>query len=720
MLPLPNLNDQDKDEILETAMYGLAQNGSQWQDLEVHDPGVTFLELLISLKVEQQKSIDKIGARSLDKFLKWLQIEAPKASAARTTVLAEPKVGLKLPKGTRLEAHGLSFVVDKTTEISPNKILALKNQECGVDRRYFYEKNNLKRNIPIFGEPTLEDLDLGVTQEFQIAFEAGFDNENVSLYVALQNSARRNPVLDVEDFVPLGKNIWQYYGEKDGSVGWQNMEVVSDETQGLLFSGSIILVVDGKMKAVDGEYLFKITNLEYGYEVPPILRYIALNPVPLVQKDVLAGVEEFTLEQFVDNNMYFWSDLAKNNKARLYIKSGSGFVLAEDLGVLFQMQRQEAGNFRLGTSKREELYESFGDIDGEDVVLRLVMYDLGFWQHEVLGSSPGTSFLELDIRDKVNLLDEKFEIMVKSPVGWEVWQQVDTLDAAKSGDKVYFLNAQRGVLRFGDNKTGKVPSIGLNNIVVTSMACTKGSAANLQSGILENFQREEFDDVDIFQFMEASGGRDAATVAEKLSLVEKVLTERHSAVTAADYEALALMSPALLLENVTVIPLYKPGLKNYPADSVANAVTLLIEPYGMSQNPNVLAAYKANVAGHMEKYRLLGTRLYVETPNYVPMSLEGEIIIKKRSNVSPAEAKLKIAEIVKEYVTKVQKNNLEITLYYALIHSAIEELSFVAEVDYLILDVPEDSHSKNQFGDIKISPNSRIYLEKNNISISVK
>ncbi len=226
--------------------------------------------------------------------------------------------------------------------------------------------------------------------------------------------------------------------------------------------------------------------------------------------------------------------------------------------------------------------------------------------------------------------------------------------------------------------------------------------------------------MDIFQFMEASGGRNAATVAEKLNLVEKVLTEKHSAVTAVDYEVLALMAPALLLENVTVIPLYKPGLKNYPANTVANAVTLLIEPHGMSQNPNVLVAYKANVANHMEKYRLLGTRLYVETPNYVPMSLEGEIIIKKRSNVSPAEAKLKIAEIVKEYVTKVQKNNLEITLYYALIHSAIEELSFVAEVDYLILDVPEDSHSKNQFGDIKISPNSRIFLEKNNISITMK
>ncbi len=483
MLPLPNLDDQNMDEILETAMYRLAQNGSQWQDLEVHDPGVTFLELLISLKVEQQKSINKIGARSLDKFLKLLQIEAPKACAARTTVLAQPKESLRLPRGTRLEAHGLGFVVDDTTEIFANKIVSLKNQEFGEDRRYFYEKNNLKRNIQIFGEPTMEDLDLGVTQEFQIAFESGFELGNVSLYVALQNSSRRNPVLNVEDFVPLGKNIWQYYGEKDGSVGWQNMEVVSDETQGLLFSGTINLAVDGKMEAVDGEYLFKVINLEYGYEVPPVLKYVALNPVALVQKDVLAAVVEFTLEQFVDNNMYFWSDLAKNNKARLYIKSGGGFVLAEELDVLFQMQRQEAGNFRLGTSKREELYENFGDIDGEDVVLRLAMYDLGFWQHEVLGSSRGASFMELDVRDKVNLLDEDFEIMVKSPVGWEVWQQVDTLDAAKAGDKVYFLNAQRGVLRFGDNKTGKVPSVGLNNIVITSMVCTKGSAANLQSGI---------------------------------------------------------------------------------------------------------------------------------------------------------------------------------------------------------------------------------------------
>ena len=55
MLPLPNLNEQDLNSILQNTIQAVYRKEDVWQDWDIHDPGVSFLELFTVLKQEQMQ-----------------------------------------------------------------------------------------------------------------------------------------------------------------------------------------------------------------------------------------------------------------------------------------------------------------------------------------------------------------------------------------------------------------------------------------------------------------------------------------------------------------------------------------------------------------------------------------------------------------------------------------------------------------------------------------
>lgn len=714
MLPLPNLNDQEIHSVMKTILYRMRQYGAGWEDTDIHDPGITFLELFVAIKAQQQRDIDKIGTRNLEKFLKLLKIEPRKKCCATTKVCLIPKKDTMIPKGTKLLGEDLVFETLETRKIVANEIRFLCSQSDDTKKLYKYDVYDLDRNIMMFEERNAKQ------QCFYIGFQKKIMSEQFSLFFQLKDAGKRNPVFQRDSFYPLSEIQWEYYGEEQGIFGWHSIEVLKDETYSFLFSGEVTLLVHGDMEQFELEpdkkaFYIRGKLKKYGYEQPPVLSYAMMNQVPCIQKDTLCETIEFTYKEFVTNEMYLWSDLANENQYALYIKKENGFFDAEEFNVVYLLKKMDDGRFRLGTSGRKELLTLFEGFHSEDIVFRLVLYQKEFYQERFLGSSNATVDQEIECFGYEDICYDSFEIMVRSQRGWEIWDKVDTLDCCSGKEKKYIFNEENGALRFGNNQNGKVPSLGEKNICISSLAVTKAENGMVNPLTLNEFFHEEiFPDIEIFHFQSAKNGKSAQSLEDLLRIARKAINETHRAVTLDDYRELAMRTPGLCLGQVTVIPLFRPGMKDYPENKVENTITIVVEPYCMVHNRNVLDGYIKNVKGYMKRYKLLTTRLFVTAPVYIPIDLFGEIRVKHKE-VGLEKA---LEHGVRNYIDKLQEKTLGVTLFYGGIYNVLESLEWVEEIRYLQLDVPMDTVSKNAFGDLKIPPHAKVYLRSNQMILS--
>ena len=87
MLPIPNLNEKNKEMLFEEALQKLKIYGKQiWTDFDIHDPGITILEALCYLKEKQQQSMETIDNKTLLQLAKLLYLNRQGPQPAKTLV----------------------------------------------------------------------------------------------------------------------------------------------------------------------------------------------------------------------------------------------------------------------------------------------------------------------------------------------------------------------------------------------------------------------------------------------------------------------------------------------------------------------------------------------------------------------------------------------------------------------------------------------------------
>ncbi len=109
MLPIPELDDQQYDKILEEAMNVVVSIFPAWTDFNAHDPGITILELFALMKESSQYYLDQIGEENLKKYLKLMGIRRRAKQPAESLVYIDCEEEVELMKGHKLDAGGICF-----------------------------------------------------------------------------------------------------------------------------------------------------------------------------------------------------------------------------------------------------------------------------------------------------------------------------------------------------------------------------------------------------------------------------------------------------------------------------------------------------------------------------------------------------------------------------------------------------------------------------------
>ena len=705
MLPLPNLNDQQFEDIMRNALHQTKKYGNSWKDIDIHDPGVTILELLAFFKEDQQSHINNVGVKSFLKFVELLGLQRELPKSAETIVCFQGNNQI-IPKGTKLKAYDAVFETLERIKVLDNTIVALGHSYEETLVLEAYDLEELERHIPMFSDAFSEK------NEFYIALDHPLPKkEAIHIYFDLYEdyAIRRNPITNPEEFEPLSLLKWEYFGEENGILGWHEIALEKDETYGLLYSGNIVFQLLGEQKGSEGYGgMLRITALEYGYEVVPKVKAIKLNALSVKQQDTKCTTVTFSYSDFQNNRMLFDEYLAREDCYNLYIKKDNAWVTAESLDILYMIRKEYEEYFRLGTSKREVLEELFVGCSKDEPVLQLVLYERKFYVHRVLGSSRGTIHqqFQVNLLEQENIIYDSFKLMVAQEQNWSIWEKIDNWNKATKNDYVYTLSPQNKQVVFGNNKFGRVPYIGTENIVITSCCTTLAEYGNLRRGILTSFAKEEeFTDVKIEHLTKAIGGRGEESLEQLKVKVLHTMEDIERAVTIEDYEVLAKQTQGLMIENVTVVPLYQ--FDDRGSGVAENAVTVVVEPYGTNLS---CIGYVKNVERKLKKAKLLTTKLSVTLPKYLGLEIEGELII----NQEEKQVYQMIDKLLREYIQDIQKKKEDKIIYYADICGLLEQQEAIQYVKYLKLEIPREA-TANMMGDLELPPYAKVYLKSNHL-----
>ena len=226
MLKLEELSGQTFDDIVETAVKGIARFDTEWNNLQAADPGMTLVELLAWLKAIQHEYMSVILPESQRRFLELLDIRQRQAAGSRTLVaLSGAREDIPIPAQTKWMAGDMAFENPEPATVFAARLTALRFRGGGQEIRIGAEELDGARIFDVF--PGLGPEPAAAPEaEMVLLFDRPIPPDRpFSLYCGVAGSESRKPVGE-EPFFPLAQVAWEIW--TDG--GWQEVEVLRDDT----------------------------------------------------------------------------------------------------------------------------------------------------------------------------------------------------------------------------------------------------------------------------------------------------------------------------------------------------------------------------------------------------------------------------------------------------------------------------------------------------------
>jgi predicted phage baseplate assembly protein len=215
-----------------------------------------------------------------------------------------------------------------------------------------------------------------------------------------------------------------------------------------------------------------------------------------------------------------------------------------------------------------------------------------------------------------------YEISLKSgETGWDLVKDLDSSGPKKSQ---FLLDSEKGIISFGDGINGAIPPKDCAiQIIYFSGA---GENGNVPSHAIDSVVSIDSSRLKVENKRAAEGAVTAETMDKAKSRARRSLNEINRAITLSDYEALAYLTPGIRVARAKAIPCYHP----VTGFGTANAVTVIAVPVSSNPQPFPSKMFLRAVFEHLDKHRLLTTRLFVYPPVYVKAKVKANVVARTR------------------------------------------------------------------------------------------
>ena len=731
-LSIPSLDDKTFKQLIEETRSLLPLYAPEWTDHNLHDPGITFLELFAWLAEMQIYNLNRVTDRNILKFLKLVgrQPQAAKQATVQTSFSISPdKPPILIEKGTQvaaLDVIDIVFEIDNHVWISP---ITLKEI-------FTFDSTGFTSNFDANDFDGLYYYAFGNKPEQENGLYLGFDYEgifpNVDTNIRINLYEQDLPEKPVQfdsniEILPSAKLTWEYWdGEK-----WEQLEIVEDKTYALAKSGVVTFkgpkdAVKMKLDTMEEDlYWIRCRIMDPEYEIPPRIDSLLINTVSATHGQTWSNDLSIILgsSSGAANQVYSINRVPNVAGVRVVEVQGSDGKWQQWIEVgSFAASTPDDLHYILNMVTNEIIFGNgiHGRIPAagnENIRLRILSLDPAL----ILGSSNGLPH-QLFTLDHVPVVPGSQVIEVKESNGkWFEWTEITDFDASTSKDKHYTINHAKGEIIFGDGVHGAIPPKGKNNIRVSTYRSGGGEIGNVKANSINQILSSKFRQVKVINKAPAVGGKEAESLEQVIAQAKKDLKVRYRAVTSEDYERLALATPAVRVARAKALPLYNPC---FPYVKYPGAVTVVIIPYTLPDSgikkPIASVNFRCMVYNHLKKSRLLTTNLFVIPPEYVQVSVKTKVNIKPKSDPSRVKSDIKTA--LTQFLNPIYggsgKNGWPFgrDVLKSEVYQTISNISGVSCVESLNLNI-EQGCAKKVCDNLKIPPNAVVYSGEHEIDV---
>lgn len=723
-LDIPNLDDKNFDELVAEARSLIARYCPRWTDHNVHDPGITFIELFAWLAEMQIYQLNQVTDGHYEKFFKLAGFSPFAAQPARVDITFENKKEKIIEKGTKI-----------FTKLGKEKIMFETEEDLAIIRvniKSIFTRDgseiidNTKANgaeeddiyFAVFGRKFTEGSELQMVfdnplprKEFQIAF---------FLYEK-DLKIKRIPSDKNVQIAPSVNLAWEYLSEKE----WKSFYIKEDTTFSLTRSGRISL--DWPSDVQNNEVKKIRCYVKKGrYEIAPMINWIRLNTVSAVQIETInenLGTGNDEPEQAVrlkknpvirrEQTKLIIQVQDKNNKwenwKRVDDFDSSG---PDDPHYVFNQEEKIItfgsglkGRIPIESKRIRATYKAYSCTQMESIKIEELSRGCGI---------PG-QIIRLKKTPVIRKKQENLIIQVKSKDGkWEDWKEVDNFESSGPVDPHYMFHKEERIITFGNGLNGRVPPE--SNGIRATYKATLGPKGNvpkkqefwIQKGGCEGIRGENL--------KEATGGKASESQKEARERVKKDFRTLHRAITSKDYEKLVCATPGLRVARSKILPNYNP---DYPCITFPGAVTAVVVPYARegTARPFPGNEFRRTILDYLNRLRLITTDVHVIGPEYVKISIKCKINIEKKS--SQSEAKKRVHDALKKFINPLRGGPEEQgwpfgrSVYVSEIYQTIDK---VPGVDY-VTDVSIDAEGqyRKTKNAVEIPPNALVFSDDHQV-----
>jgi predicted phage baseplate assembly protein len=214
---------------------------------------------------------------------------------------------------------------------------------------------------------------------------------------------------------------------------------------------------------------------------------------------------------------------------------------------------------------------------------------------------------------------------------WVRWHQVENFFESQPGSRHYVCDPIKGELTFSDGRKGWVPPTGRDSIKC-EYRVGGGAAGNVGAHSLTVLKQSVAFVESVTNPFAAQGGADPESIEDAKRRGTYAIKNRDRAITAEDYESLALAASRRVARAKCV-------------QASDGSISLLLVPKAERENGEARAVPSRDlidrVAGFIDKRRLITARVNVGKPRLVPVSLELTISLKAGATADRVKADVK-------------------------------------------------------------------------------
>jgi predicted phage baseplate assembly protein len=278
-------------------------------------------------------------------------------------------------------------------------------------------------------------------------------------------------------------------------------------------------------------------------------------------------------------------------------------------------------------------------------------------RNEFLGRSdgnPGQSYRAGNTPTLARQAGEAVEVQTDDG-DWIPWQEVESFAGSVANDRHYVLDGVSGEVQFGpsirqpngtERAYGAVPPKG-QQIRFGRYRFGGGVSGNVGANTLTVLKSSIPYVARVNNRSQAAGGLDQESLEAAKMRAPQVLRTRSRAVTAEDFEYLA-REASQSVARARCIQARTEGSDAPPAGTVevliVPAVTGHVTPQTLQPPPELIE----EVRRYLDERRLLGTNLVVDSPAYVGMAVEANVVTHRHASVD--RVRTQVAERLAKYV----------------------------------------------------------------------